>query len=128
MNKLYLQIFQFLFFPNLYFKRVHSFAINNIYQIQAYDHLLPYFPKYGLMSSCSCWDRASTENARCDADVLIVHHKNRKKNLLGNLEFKKRIMFNDFVLVGPKVDPANIKNNSVKKALKKIFQSKFFYF
>lgn len=62
-----------------------------------------------------------------DADVLIVHHKISEQKLIsdgfGIQRFK--LMFNDFILVGPKNDPAKIKGfNSVSHALKKIFKFK----
>ena len=55
---------------------------------------------------------------RCDADVLIAHHKESEEKLVldGYGLYRKEFMYNDFVLVGPKSDPAEVKE--VKSILK----------
>lgn len=47
-----------------------------------------------------------------DADVLFVHHRPSEEKFVADGYGKKRfdVMYNDFVLVGPKADPAGIKN------------------
>lgn len=46
-----------------------------------------------------------------DADVLLVHHKTSEEKFVADGFAEKRVplMYNDFVLVGPKADPAGIK-------------------
>jgi tungstate transport system substrate-binding protein len=48
---------------------------------------------------------------RGDADVVFVHSKSTELKFLGEGEGVKRfpVMYNDFVLIGPKSDPAGIK-------------------
>lgn len=47
---------------------------------------------------------------RGDADVLLVHHKPSEQKFVAQGYGVKRydVMFNDFVIVGPSMDPANI--------------------
>jgi len=56
---------------------------------------------------------------RGDADVVFVHAKSAELKFLSEGEGVKRypVMYNDFVLIGPKSDPAGIKGmNDVGKA------------
>ncbi|MDV7340562.1 substrate-binding domain-containing protein [Terasakiella sp. A23] len=58
-----------------------------------------------------------------DADVLFVHHRPSEEKFVADGFGKKRfdVMYNDFVIVGPKEDPAKIKGcSSPVKALSMI--------
>jgi tungstate transport system substrate-binding protein len=60
---------------------------------------------------------------RGDADVVFVHAKLAEEKFLAEGEGVKRypVMYNDFVLIGPKSDPAGIKGmKDVAKALETI--------
>ena len=59
---------------------------------------------------------------RGDADVVFVHAKSAEEKFLAEGQGVKRnpVMYNDFVLIGPKDDPAGIKGNDVAAALKSI--------
>ena len=60
---------------------------------------------------------------RGDADVVFVHAKAAEEKFLAEGEGVKRypVMFNDFVLIGPKSDPAKIAGSKdIVEALKKI--------
>jgi tungstate transport system substrate-binding protein len=60
---------------------------------------------------------------RGDADVVFVHAKSAEEKFLAEGEGVKRfpVMYNDFVLIGPKSDPAGIKSmKDVGQALKTI--------
>jgi tungstate transport system substrate-binding protein len=60
---------------------------------------------------------------RGDADVVFVHAKSAEQKFLAEGEGVKRypVMYNDFVLIGPKSDPAGIKGmNDVAMALQTI--------
>ena len=59
---------------------------------------------------------------RGDADVVFVHAKSAEEKFLAEGQGVKRnpVMYNDFVLVGPKSDPAGIKGNDIAAALKSI--------
>lgn len=59
---------------------------------------------------------------RGDADVVFVHAKPLEEKFLAEGYGVKRydVMYNDFVLIGPKSDPAGIKGKEVDTALKLI--------
>ena len=64
-----------------------------------------------------------------EADVLLVHAKDSELELVADGAGTERldVMYNDFVLVGPKDDPAALKTNSpedIKMALKTISDEK----
>lgn len=64
---------------------------------------------------------------RGDADVLLVHHKESELAFVEEGFGVKRfdLMYNDFILVGPNNDPADIKTaKNVVQAYKKIATSK----
>jgi tungstate transport system substrate-binding protein len=60
---------------------------------------------------------------RGDADVVFVHAKAAEEKFLAEGHGVKRlpVMYNDFVLIGPKTDPAGVAgSNDILAALKKI--------
>lgn len=59
---------------------------------------------------------------RGDADVLFVHDKVAEEKFVADGFAAKRqeVMYNDFVLVGPKADPAKTAGKDVVGALKKV--------
>ena len=64
---------------------------------------------------------------RGDADVLFVHHKASEEKFVaeGFSTVRKPVMYNDFVIVGPKADPAKVGGSKdVSAALKSIAAAK----
>ena len=63
---------------------------------------------------------------RGDADVVFVHDKVAEEKFVADGFGVKRleVMYNDFVVVGPKADPAGAKGKDILAALKKIEASK----
>jgi tungstate transport system substrate-binding protein len=59
---------------------------------------------------------------RGDADVLFVHDTAAEEKFVaeGFATKRQNVMYNDFVLVGPKGDPARVKGNDIAAALKKL--------
>jgi tungstate transport system substrate-binding protein len=59
---------------------------------------------------------------RGDADVLFVHDKVAEEKVVAEGFAVKRfeVMYNDFVLIGPKADPLKTKGNDIVDALKKV--------
>jgi tungstate transport system substrate-binding protein len=55
----------------------------------------------------------------CDVDVLLVHAPEAEKRFVeeGLGVGRREIMYNDFVLIGPGSDPADLKNKTVKDAM-----------
>jgi tungstate transport system substrate-binding protein len=65
--------------------------------------------------------------AKGDADVAMVHAPSLEKKYVadGKLLNRRLVMYNDFVIIGPKDDPAKIKSSKIAlTALKLIEQSK----
>ena len=59
---------------------------------------------------------------RGDADVVFVHDLVAEQKFVseGFSTQRRDVMYNDFVLVGPKADPAGVKGNDIAAALKKL--------
>jgi len=91
-----------------------------------FDHLLPPFTqKTGIAVNVVAvgTGQALDTARRGDADVVFTHAKITEQQFIAEGHGVKRypVMYNDFVLIGPKDDPAGIKGmNDVAKALKTI--------
>jgi tungstate transport system substrate-binding protein len=59
---------------------------------------------------------------RGDADVVFVHAKSQEEKFLSEGFGVKRfdVMYNDFVLIGPRGDPAGVKGKDIETAFKTI--------
>ena len=59
---------------------------------------------------------------RGDADVVFVHAKSQEERFIAEGFGVKRfdVMYNDFVLIGPKGDPAGVKGKDIATALRAI--------
>jgi tungstate transport system substrate-binding protein len=59
---------------------------------------------------------------RGDADVVFVHAKAQEEKFVADGFGVKRnaVMYNDFILIGPKNDPAGVKGKDIETALKTI--------
>lgn len=62
----------------------------------------------------------------CDADVLLVHAPAAEKEFVaaGHGIDRRQVMYNDFVLVGPKDDPAHTAGQKASEALRAIHDGK----
>ena len=91
-----------------------------------YGHLLPIFTqKTGIAVKVIALGtgQALDTGRRGDADVVFVHAKLAELSFLAEGEGVKRfpVMYNDFVLIGPRSDPAGVKGmDDVAKAFKTI--------
>lgn len=87
------------------------------------EYLEPYFKKdTGITLK---WVSVGTGKAlelakNCDAQVLLVHAPAAEAQFIkdGHGIDRRQIMYNDFVIVGPKSDPAGIKGKDVIDAFK----------
>ncbi|MEH7333200.1 substrate-binding domain-containing protein [Neobacillus drentensis] len=61
-----------------------------------------------------------------EADVLLVHAPAAEKAVVdaGDAINYKRVMYNDFVLVGPKENPAGVSGDDIQAAFKKLAETK----
>ena len=90
-----------------------------------FGHLMPEFKKAtGLdvkvvaLGTGQALDMAR----RGDADVLFVHDQAAEEKFVADGWGVKRypVMYNDFILIGPKADPAGAKGRDIVEALKKL--------
>jgi tungstate transport system substrate-binding protein len=94
------------------------------------DVLVPLFEKqtgYSVKTVSVGTGQALAMAAKGDADVALVHAPSLEKKYVadGKLLNRRLVMYNDFVIIGPKDDPAKIKTaKSALAALKLIEQSK----
>jgi tungstate transport system substrate-binding protein len=95
-----------------------------------FDHTLPLFKaKTGIEVKVVAQGtgQALDTGRRGDADVVFVHAKAAEENFLAEGQGVRRypVMYNDFILVGPKVDPAGVKGTrDIVAALKAIKDKK----
>ena len=90
-----------------------------------FSHLLPEFKKASgidVKVVALGTGQAIDMGRRGDADVLFVHDKVAEDKVVAEGFAVKRfeVMYNDFVLIGPKADPAKTKGNDIVEALKKL--------
>ena len=94
------------------------------------DVLVPLFEKqtgYSVKTVSVGTGQALAQAAKGDADVVLVHAPSLEKKYVadGKLLNRRLVMYNDFVIIGPKEDPAKIKSaKTALAALKLIEQSK----
>lgn len=60
-----------------------------------------------------------------EADALLTHAPAAEMKLVESEDVvnRKRVMYNDFIIVGPEADPAGINGTDVKTAFEKIFET-----
>src|SRR6187455_3442008 len=90
-----------------------------------FGHILPIFKqKTGIDVKVISQGtgQALDTGRRGDADVVFVHAKAQEERFVADGFGVKRfaVMYNDFILIGPKSDPAGIKGKDIETALKAI--------
>ena len=90
-----------------------------------FGHILPIFKaKTGIDVKVISQGtgQALDTGRRGDADVVFVHAKPQEEKFVADGFGVKRfaVMYNDFVLIGPKSDPAGVKGKDIETALKAI--------
>jgi tungstate transport system substrate-binding protein len=94
-----------------------------------FKHLLPAFTKKtGIEVKVVAvgTGQALDIGRRGDADVVFVHDKAAEEKFVAEGFATKRqdVMYNDFVLVGPKSDPAQTKGKDILAGLRKVADAK----
>ncbi len=85
------------------------------------------YPQYEVKTIAVGSGEAMAMGAKGDADVLLVHSPKDEDKFMadGNGSSRKAVMHNDFVVVGPKSDPAKVKGTkSAADAFKNIADAK----
>ena len=90
-----------------------------------FGHILPLFKaKTGIDVKVVSQGtgQALDTGRRGDADVVFVHAKGQEEKFVAEGAGVKRnpVMYNDFILVGPKSDPAGVKGRDIVAAFKSI--------
>ena len=90
-----------------------------------FSHLLPEFKKatgIDVKVVAVGTGQAIDMGRRGDADVLFVHDQVAEEKIVAEGFAIKRypVMYNDFVLIGPAADPAQVKGQDITLALKKL--------
>jgi tungstate transport system substrate-binding protein len=122
-------------FATAIFSAVHAFAQEKSIVVASttstqdsglFEYLLPlYTQKTGVTVKVIAQGtgQALDTGRRGDADVVFVHAKSAEEKFLAEGQSTKRypVMYNDFVLIGPKSDPAGVKGmKDVGKAVQTI--------
>lgn len=90
-----------------------------------FGHILPLFKaKTGIDVKVVSQGtgQALDTGRRGDADVVFVHARSQEEKFVAEGSGVKRnaVMYNDFVVIGPKNDPAGIKGKDIVSALKAV--------
>jgi len=90
-----------------------------------FKHLLPAFksaPGIDVRVVAVGTGQALDIGRRGDADIVFVHNTAAEEKFVaeGSSQQRRDVMYNDFVLVGPKADPAGTQGKDIAAALKKI--------
>lgn len=90
-----------------------------------FGHLLPAFKKatdIDVKVVAVGTGQAIDMARRGDADVLFVHDQAAEEKFVAEGFAARRlpVMYNDFVLIGPKADPAGVKGQDIVAGLKKV--------
>ena len=87
------------------------------------DYLAPQFEKQ--TGTTLKWVSTGTGKAlkmgeNCDVDVLLVHAPDAEKKFVdaGFGVDRNEVMYNDFIIIGPKSDPANVSGKTTAEAFK----------
>ena len=93
-----------------------------------YDYIMPFFhKKFNIKTKViAVGTGQAINNARnCDGDILIVHSKQDEEDFISKgygIE-RKNLMYNDFVIIGPKHDPLKLKDSiSLQRVILEILQ------
>ncbi len=95
-----------------------------------YEYLLPHYPDYNKINIkvIAVGTGQAIMNAKnCDGNILIVHDKEREVKFItdGHGSDRHNLMYNDFIIIGPSSDEANISlSTSVQDAFSLIYKKK----
>lgn len=93
------------------------------------DVLIPEFEKsnhYNVKTIAVGTGQALEMGTKGEADVLLVHAPEAEQKIVdsGDAINRQKVMYNDFILVGPSEDPAKVEGLTVQEALTKMIESK----
>lgn len=93
------------------------------------DVLVPMFEEdsgYKVKTIAVGTGQALEMGTKGEADVLLVHAPDAEQELVDSEDAvnRERVMYNDFIMIGPSSDPAGVKGLTVKEAFQRIADSK----
>ncbi len=93
------------------------------------DVLIPEFEEeypYNVKTVAVGTGQALEMGTRGEADTLLVHAPASEQELVdsGDVINREKVMYNDFIIVGPAADPAGIKGKTVSEALAAVVETK----
>ena len=94
------------------------------------EYIIPEFNKYNdaqIRYVASGTGKALTNASVCNADLLIVHSEKDEREFIKNGygSMRNALMYNQFVLISPANNPANIsENDNISESFSKIADSK----
>jgi tungstate transport system substrate-binding protein len=93
------------------------------------DVLIPMFEKQNnvkVKTVAVGTGQALEMGTKGEADVLLVHAPDAEQKVVdsGDAINRKRVMYNDFILVGPNENPADVSGQDIKVAFKKLNDTK----
>ncbi len=93
------------------------------------DYLAPKFQKatgIKLKWTATGTGKALKLGENCDVDILMVHAPAAEKKFVadGFGTDRREIMYNDFVIIGPQIDPVGIKSLPIAEALQTVRSKK----
>src|SRR6201990_1912639 len=102
-------------------KSITSASTTSTQDSGLFGHILPLFKaKTGIDVKVISQGtgQALDTGRRGDADVVFVHARPQEEKFVTDEAGVKRfpVMYNDFILVGPKSDPAGVKGRDIVKA------------
>ena len=89
------------------------------------DELIPLFEEehnYNVQTIAVGTGQALEMGTKGEADVLLVHAPEAEEEVVasGDAINRKRVMYNDYIIVGPNTDPAGIKGLPIAEAFEKV--------
>ena len=93
------------------------------------DHIIPIFEEeYGIkVKVISVGTGQALELGRNgDVDVLLVHAPDLEEEFVneGHGTYRKNVMYNQFILIGPAADPASVEGLNLNTSLTQIYDSR----
>tara|TARA_Y100000590_G_C15480118_1_gene923645 strand:- start:138 stop:956 length:819 start_codon:yes stop_codon:yes gene_type:complete len=137
MNKfkiIFLIFFQLILYKNVFSKEEFILiqSTTSTRDSGFYEFILSHYKKIDnikIKVVASGTGHAIENGKKCDADIILVHDKDSEdlfvKNGFGL--YRKDLMYNDFLLVGPKKLKNNFHQKDIYKALKIIYKNKHFF-
>ena len=118
MHRYFLLIYCLTFFTYLSADNIVIQSTTSTRDSGLYEFLLPNYPGYvdhDIKVVAVGTGQAMLNAKNCDGDLLIVHDKKRETEFMkqGYGIKRHKLMYNDYVIIGPSRDPANVSSKKI---------------